>query len=161
MSNLRGDSDAFKHVKQFVLEEHGGDTDKYQLLLRKGVFCYSHLKSMDVLNERELPPIEAFFDDLNEQPCSASDYAHVQRMWEVFKMESMKDLLELYVKLDVLLLDAVFQRYRKEALSAYGLDPLHFYTAPGLSNHHFSCSPKILTKSHRYRIHIILSSLIY
>ena len=87
---------------------------------------------MAVLDERELPPIEAFYDELNEQPCSTSDYDHVKKVWQAFGMTSMKDLLELYVKLDVLKLDAVFRRYRKEALSAYGLDPLHFYTAPGL-----------------------------
>ena len=136
MSNLNGDPDAFRQIRDFVEEEHGGGDSKFQLLLRKGVFCYSHLTSMDVLDETELPPIEAFYDDLNEQPCSTSNYAHVKKMWEVFGMESMKDLLELYVKLDVLQLDAVFRRYRKEALTAYGLDPLHFYTAPGLLNHH-------------------------
>ena len=58
-----------------------------------------------MLDERELPPIEAFYDDLNKQPCSTSNYAHGKKMWEVFGMESMKDLLELYVKLDVLQLD--------------------------------------------------------
>ena len=137
MSNLNGDPDAFRQIRDFVEEEHGGGDQKFQLLLRKGVFCYSHLTSMDVLDETELPPIEAFYDDLNEQPCSTSNYAHVKKMWEVFGMTSMKDLLELYVKLDVLQLDAVFRRYRKEALTAYGLDPLHFYTAPGLLKHHF------------------------
>ncbi|KAL5268974.1 hypothetical protein ACHWQZ_G002708 [Mnemiopsis leidyi] len=48
-------------------------------------------------------------------------------------MTSMKEMLELYIKLDVLQLDAVLRRHRKEALSAHGLDPLHFYTAPGLT----------------------------
>ena len=112
-----------------------------------------------MLDETELPPIEAFYDDLNEQPCSASNYAHVTKMWEVFGMTSMKDLLELYVKLNVLQLYAVFQRYRKEALSAYGLDPLHFYTAPGLSKHHFYCSPKSSQIDITINSYIIISLL--
>ena len=130
MSNLNGDPDAFRQIREFVDEEHGGGDQKFQLLLRK--LCILLFTSDEhgrlVLDETALPPIEAFYDDLDEQPYPASNYAHV-KMWEVFGMESMKDLLELHVKLDVLQLDAVFRRYRKEAL--------HFYTAPGLLTHQF------------------------
>lgn len=133
VSTLNEDPAAFSEIRKFVDMEHGGDEAKYRLLLRKGVFPYSYITDMKTLEERQLPPISAFHNDLTDDPCSPEDYRHVQEMWSVFGMTTLKDLLELYVKLDVLQLDAVFQRYRAESLSAYSLDPLFYYTAPGSS----------------------------
>jgi hypothetical protein len=131
--NLNGDPSAFSEIREFIETEHDGSEEKYQLLLRKAVFPYSYVTDMTVLEETELPPIEAFHDDLNDEPCPADEYRHAQRLWQVFELGSLGDLLELYVKLDVLLLDAVFKKYRAESLASYELDPLYYYTAPGLT----------------------------
>ena len=40
---------------------------------------------------------------------------------------------DLYLTSDVVLLSDVFQTFRKTCMDAYKLDPLHYYTAPGLS----------------------------
>ena len=40
---------------------------------------------------------------------------------------------DLYFKTDVILLENVFEELRKVCLKNYGLDPAHFYTAPGLA----------------------------
>ena len=45
----------------------------------------------------------------------------------------MKDYLELYLKADVLGMADVFEEFRNVCYENYGLDPLHYYTAPGLS----------------------------
>ena len=37
------------------------------------------------------------------------------------------------MKTDVLLLADVFESFRKQCLEAYGLDPAHYYTTPGLT----------------------------
>ena len=48
-------------------------------------------------------------------------------------MQTMGDYHDLYLKTDVLLLADVFENFRKKCLEYYGLDPAHYYTAPGLS----------------------------
>ena len=48
-------------------------------------------------------------------------------------MTSFKDYHELYNKVDVLLLADVFENFRNICLTNYGLDPAHYYTAPGLA----------------------------
>ena len=45
----------------------------------------------------------------------------------------MGDYHDLYLETDVLLLANVFESFRKVCLDNYGLDPAHFYTAPGLA----------------------------
>ena len=64
----------------------------------------------------------------------AEDYEHSNRGWKEF---GLKDLGEsghdLYLKTDIILLANVFEAFRKVCLKNYGLDPAHFYTAPGLA----------------------------
>ena len=45
----------------------------------------------------------------------------------------MGDYHDLYLETDVILLANVFESFRKVCLDNYGLDPAHFYTAPGLA----------------------------
>ena len=45
----------------------------------------------------------------------------------------MGEYHDLYLRTDVILLINVFESFRRVCLENYGLDPLHFYTAPGLA----------------------------
>ena len=107
--------------------------DKFNLLARKGVYPYEYTDSLEKLKETTLPPKEAFYSRLNDGGISDEDYAHAQNVWKTFKMTSFKDCHELYNKVDVLLLADVFEHFRNICLTNYGLDPAHYYTAPGLA----------------------------
>ena len=51
-----------------------GDHD---LVFAKGIYPYSYI-SPEKFEERELPPIDAFYNDLKDEPLSKEDYQRAQ-----------------------------------------------------------------------------------
>ena len=133
VDNLKNSGiDNFKRVKSYIKDFHQGDEEKFDLLLRKGVFPYAYVDSFTKFSE-PLPERSAFYDDLNQKKCSKKDYEHVKAIFTKFSLSNLGDLCDLYVISDVLLLADVFQQYINESWKNFGLDPLHYYTLPGLS----------------------------
>ena len=109
-------------------------TDKqYELLMRKSVYPYEYMSSWDKFEEAQLPPIEAFYSNLNMTNVSNDDYQHVQRVWNKFKINSLGEYHDLCLCTDVILLANVFEAFRDTCLEHYKLNPAHFYTSPGLA----------------------------
>ena len=103
------------------------------LLLQKGVYPYEYMDSFDRFQETELPPIGKFYSSLSDESISKKDYQHAQEVWKTFNCENLGDYHDLYLKTDVTLLADVFQTFRRTCMNAYKLDPLNYYTVPGLS----------------------------
>ncbi|XP_072017519.1 uncharacterized protein [Amphiura filiformis] len=119
--------DEFSELPKFYQDE------QLQLLMRKGVYPYDHVNSLEKLQETSLPPKDAFYSKLNEEHISDEDYEHAQKVWDTFGMKTMREYHDLYLKSDVLLLADVFENFRKTSLENYELDPCWYYTAPGLT----------------------------
>ena len=119
--------DSFKNLTEFY------EGKQLDLIKRKGVFPYDWFDSFDRLSERNLPLKEAFHSILNDSDITEEDYKHAQNVWETFNMKTMRDYHDLYLKSDVLLLSDVFENFRDVCLDNYRLDPIFYYTAPGLA----------------------------
>ena len=119
--------ESFNNLSEFYEGEHLG------LIKRKGVFPYDWFDNFGRLSSTSLPPKEAFHSILNDSEISEEDYIHAQKVWETFKMKTMRDYHDLYLKSDVLLLSDVFENFRDVCLDNYRLDPIFYYTAPGLA----------------------------
>ena len=69
-------------------------------------------------------------------------------------MKTFREYHDLYLKIDVLLLSDVFEKFRDVCYKSYGLDPLHYYTSPGLSWDSFfkmsKAKPELLTDYDMY-----------
>ena len=64
---------------------------------------------------------------------SIEDYMVCEKIWDKFKMKNMGDYHDHYLKKDLLLLTDVFEKFIDTCLKYYGLDPCHYFSAPGLS----------------------------
>ena len=106
---------------------------QYDLLIRKGVYPYEYVNSWDRFEETQLPPISAFYSNLNMSSISQEDYQHAQRVWKEFGIHNLGDYHDLYLRTDVVLLANVYEAFRDTCLKHYKLDPVHFYTSSGLA----------------------------
>ena len=119
--------DDFKNLEKYFTPE------QVKVLKQKGFFPYDYLDSIEKLKETTPPPQEAFYSKLKCKGINNYNYKHVLNVWKTFKMKTFKDFLSVYNTTDVLLLADVFEKFRDVCLKNYGLDPAHYYTAPGLA----------------------------
>ena len=107
--------------------------EELTLMTRKGVYCYDYMDSFEKFNYKSLPPKEEFYSLLTDENISDDDYIHAKNIWATFKLKTMGQYHDLYLKSDVLLLADVFEKFCKTCLQYYELDPCHYFTSPGLS----------------------------
>ena len=91
------------------------------------------MDSCEKFDETTLPPKEASCSNLNLEDISDEDYAHAQKVWDVFEINNRGEYHDLYVQSDTLLLADVFENFRNVFLEIYELDPMYFVSAPGLA----------------------------
>ena len=104
-----------------------------KLLIKKGIYPYEYMDSWNKFNDLELPNKDMFYGKLNMSDVSDKDYGHAQKVWKEFKIKNMGEYHDLYLLTDMILLANVFESFRTVCMDNYGLDPVHFYTAPGLA----------------------------
>ena len=103
------------------------------LLKQKGFFPYDYMDDIEKLKDTKPPPQKAFYSNLTGKGINNYNYNHVLNVWKTWNMKTFKEYLELYNISDVLLLADVFENFRDICLKNYGLDPVYYYTAPGLA----------------------------
>ena len=67
------------------------------------------------------------------EDISDEDYAHAQKVWNVFEIENLGEYHNLCVESDTLLLADVYKIFRNMCLDKYELDSAYFVSAPGLA----------------------------
>ena len=117
--------------KFFGFESYNGR--QRELLIRKGIYPYEYMDSWDKFEETSLPPTKHFYSSLNMSGISDADHKHACSVCREFKIRNIGEYHDLYLRTDVVLLTNVFESFRQVCLESYGLDPSHFYTAPGLA----------------------------
>ena len=67
------------------------------MLLQKGVYPYEYMDSWEKSDETIFPPKEAFYNNLNLEDISDEDYAHAQKVWDVFQIKNRGEYHDLYL----------------------------------------------------------------
>ena len=120
--------DAFKNLLKYFTPKQA------EILKQKGFYPYEYMNTEEKFNDTKPPPQKAFNSKLTGKGISNKNYNHVWNVWNTFKMKTFKEYHELYNITDVLLLADVFENFRDLCLKNYGLDPVYYYTAPGLGS---------------------------
>ena len=71
--------------------------------------------------------------DRSNGHISDEQYLHLKDVWNTFNFNTFEDFHDHYLKKDVLLLADIFEKFISTNLKYYGLDPCHYFSAPGLS----------------------------
>ena len=111
-------------------QEFSGDLQ--ELVRQKGVYPYQCMDSSKKFFDKKLSDWCKFFSFLKDEWISEKDYLYGTNVWNVFKMNTMGDYYDLYLKTDVLLLADIFGKFINTCLEHYGLDPCHYFSSPGL-----------------------------
>ena len=110
----------------------------YGCELQKGHFPYEYMDDIGKLEDRALPPQEAFYSRLKNEGISDDDYARCQVVWCANRMKSMRDFLVWYNNRDVIpFLEAITKQFSfyhdrgidmfKDGISVPGLSLLHLF----------------------------------
>ena len=95
------------------------------------------MDSWEKFDETTLPSEEVFYSNLNLKDISDEDYAHPQKVWDVFEIRKLGEYRDLYVQSDTLLLSDVLihlqMKILEMCLEIYELDNIYFVSAPGLA----------------------------
>ena len=90
------------------------------------------MDSCKKFDKTTLPPKKAFYSNLNLEDISDEDYAHTQKVWDVFEINNLGEYHDLYVQSDTLLLADAYENFRNMCLHKCKLDSVYFVSAPGL-----------------------------
>ena len=102
---------------KYLLEEFSGDL--LELVKQKGVYLYEYMDSSENFFDEKLPDRYEFFSSLKGECVIEKDYLHVINVWNTFKINTMGDYHNLYLKTDVLLLADVFEKFINTCLEYY------------------------------------------
>ena len=64
------------------------DRNKFELLLRKGVYPYEYMDSWKRFEEESLPDKESFYSKLNREGISDEDNAHAHKVCDALNIET-------------------------------------------------------------------------
>ena len=109
------------------------DTNKFILLLQKGVYPYEYMDDWEKFNEISLSEKEDFYSYLKMEDIIDAYYAHTKRFCKELKIRNLGNYHGLYVQSNTLLLADLFENFWKMCCKIYELDPAHFLSAPGLA----------------------------
>ena len=119
------DKDDFKVLKKEF-------PDKWQYLNGKLAYPYEYFNSIEdyqkpVLNLKK----EDFFSKLKNKCPNDEDIQRTKEIIEIFSIKNGKELTELYLKSDVILLADIFEKIIKISVEEYGINPLYCVSLPG------------------------------
>ena len=90
------------------------------------------MDSFKKFSEDKLSDRSKFVSSLKNECISKKGYLHAYDVWNMFKINTVGDYQDLYLKTDVLLVADVPETFISTCLEYYRLDSCHYLSSPGL-----------------------------
>ena len=74
-----------------------------------------------------------FFSSLKDCEITEKEYQRACNVWKVFSIKKLGEYHDFYLKIDVLFLCDVFEKFIGVCLKEYGLDSCHYVSSSELS----------------------------
>ena len=134
LSSLVSNISSFPMLSRQVMTEADLGKD-ISLLTKKGIYPYDYMDSFERFKETRLPPQKRFYNKLGRCHITGEEYERAKQVWKEFEIKNMGEYHDLYLITVVLLLADVFEKFGEVCYYkySYGLDPVHYYTSPGLA----------------------------
>ena len=87
-------------------------TNKFILLLQKGVYALEYMNDWDQLNETKLTGKEDIYSQLKMEDIIDGDYTHAKRVCKDFEMKKLGEYYNFHVQRNTILLVDVFNNLR-------------------------------------------------
>lgn len=110
----------------YYIKKHFPNQNLQKKILRKLIFPYDFLKNPESLEYSKLPAKNDFYNKLSESHITQEEYEFIQEIWELFGCKKLGDLLELYCKVDVLILSDIWRKFSFLTYKVYELDVNHY-----------------------------------
>ena len=119
------DEDDFKILKKEF-------PDKWQYLNKKLAYPYEYFNSIDDY-KKPVHNLENkdFFSKLKNKCLDDNEIDRTREIIKKFNIKNGKELTQLYLKSDVILLADVFEKFIKISVEEYGINPLYCVSLPG------------------------------
>ncbi len=116
---------------RYVYDATGGDARLNKFVKGKLPFPYTYFDSIEKLKSKTIPTFKEFHDTLRDEDCTPEKYAVFEELWSI--LGSFEAVHDFYLKLDVLLLTDIGEKFRNESIGNFSLDPSFYYSLPGYS----------------------------
>ena len=110
---------------KYLSEEYSGEF--LELVKQKGVYSYEYMDRFKKFFENQLPDRCKFFSSLKDVYIREKDYLKADNLWNIFKMNTMGDYHELYLKTDGFISADVLEKFINMCLYYYERDPLSLF----------------------------------
>ena len=119
------DEDDFKILKKEI-------PDKWRYLHKKLAYPYEYFSSIDDY-KKPVNNLENkdFFSKLKNKCPDDKEIDRTREIIDKFNIKNGKELTELYLKSDVILLADVFEKFIEISVDEYGINPLYCVSLPG------------------------------
>lgn len=105
------------------------------LMRRKGVYPYEYIDTETAVAKFAggMPPIEAFYNKLSGCGIKPKKYDYALEVYRTLGLKNFGEYHDVYLITDVLILADIFANFITLSYREYKVDPLRFYTSPGLA----------------------------